>query len=166
MFVWYCLMFIEKYTCLKNLCSCFFSYSTFQHLLSRTFSPRKEKLNSLILLQNIMSGGAGGVRSLSISSPAPASPRPVRIRWRLSSETETQRREDRGIKLKPLGRDPCWSPGVEGAYGGIFTELGFFKSSFQWHRIVWNFLSTNRNFSKLRMCLIIVMRHTTLWNIV
>ena len=86
--VWYLLRnthFFKMYSIV------FFSDSTFKHPLSRTFSPRREKLNSLTLLQNIMNGSAGGVRSLSISSPAPASPRPVRIRWRLSSETERRR---------------------------------------------------------------------------
>jgi len=38
------------------------------------------RMTGVDVTNNIMSGGAGGVRSLSISSPAPASPRPVRIR--------------------------------------------------------------------------------------
>merc|ERR1712066_51354 len=38
------------------------------------------RMTGVDVTNNIMNGGAGGVRSLSISSPAPASPRPVRIR--------------------------------------------------------------------------------------
>jgi len=38
------------------------------------------RMTGVDVTNNLMNGGAGGVRSLSISSPAPASPRPVRIR--------------------------------------------------------------------------------------
>jgi len=38
------------------------------------------RMTGVDVTNNIMNGSAGGVRSLSISSPAPASPRPVRIR--------------------------------------------------------------------------------------